>query len=49
MTVLPLTQPDRIVYRVMVGPLEEDETGTLLFFLRAKGYTDTFVRSGAEL
>ena len=49
MTVLPLEEPGRVVYRVLVGPLEEDETGTLLFFLRAKGYADTFVRSGTEL
>ena len=49
MAVLPIQRQGATVYRVLVGPLEQDETGLLLRFLRAKGYRDTFVRSGTEL
>ncbi|MCK4515943.1 MAG: SPOR domain-containing protein, partial [Spirochaetaceae bacterium] len=49
MAVLPIDSHGTTVYRVLVGPLEQDETGTLLLWLRAKGYRDTFIRSGAEL
>ena len=49
MSVLPLERDDRTIYRVLVGPLERDETGTLLVWLRARGYSDTFVRGGTEL
>jgi len=49
MAVMPIESRGQTVYRVLVGPLEQDETGTLLLFLRAKGYRDTFIRSGAEL
>jgi hypothetical protein len=49
MAVLPIDSRGTTVYRVLVGPLEQDETGTLLMWLRAKGYRDTFIRSGAEL
>jgi cell division protein FtsN len=49
MAVLPIDSRGRTVYRVLVGPLEQDETGTLLLWLRAKGYRDTFIRSGTEL
>jgi len=49
MAVLPIDSHGTTVYRVLVGPLEQDETGTLLLWLRAKGYRDTFIRSGTEL
>ncbi|MEE8440438.1 MAG: SPOR domain-containing protein, partial [Spirochaetia bacterium] len=49
MAVLPVDIHGATVYRVLVGPLEQDETGTLLLWLRAKGYRDTFIRSGVEL
>jgi len=49
MTVLPFERGGRTIYRVLVGPLERDETGTLLLWLRSRGYRDSFVRSGAEL
>ena len=49
MAVLPLDGSRGPVYRVLVGPLEQDETGTLLLWLRSRGYRDTFIRSGNEL
>jgi hypothetical protein len=49
MSVLPIERGERRIYRVLVGPLERDETGTLLLWLRARGYGDTFIRSGSEL
>jgi hypothetical protein len=49
MTVLALERSGGTIYRVLVGPLERDETGTLLLWLRASGYRDSFVRSGNEL
>ncbi len=33
------------LYRVLIGPLNEDETGTLLTWFQAKGFDDAFVRS----
>jgi hypothetical protein len=33
------------LYRVLIGPLNEDETGTLLSWFQAKGFDDAFVRS----
>ncbi|MDR1316422.1 MAG: SPOR domain-containing protein [Spirochaetales bacterium] len=35
---------DNPLYRVMVGPLKEDERGLLLRQVKAKGYTDAFLR-----
>jgi hypothetical protein len=34
------------LYRVMVGPVNEDERGVILYKLRAQGYTDAFLREG---
>lgn len=34
------------VYRLFIGPLNEDEKGTALFWFRAKGYRDAFIRDG---
>lgn len=49
MAVMPVDSRGTTVYRVLVGPLEQDETGMLLLFLRSRGYRDTFIRSGTEL
>lgn len=32
------------VYKVLVGPLSEDEQGSVLYWLRSKGYRDAFVK-----
>jgi len=45
-TVVPGVSRDRTVYRVFVGPLQEDEKGRALFMVRARGYRDAFVRRG---
>ncbi len=49
MAVVPVARDGATIYRVLVGPLERDETGTLLLWFRSRGYRDTFVRSGREL
>ena len=49
MAVVAFDRDERTIYRVLVGPLERDETGTLLLWLRARGYRDTFIRTGSEL
>ena len=36
---------DGDMYRVFVGPLEEDERGAVLYLVRARGYRDAFLRS----
>lgn len=46
--VLETAVDDRQVYRVFVGPLEADEQGTVLYFVRAKGYRDAFIRNGGR-
>ncbi|MFP4373953.1 MAG: SPOR domain-containing protein [Spirochaetaceae bacterium] len=35
---------ERTLYRVLVGPLNEDERGSVLYFVRAMGYRDAFIR-----
>ncbi|MFP4068002.1 MAG: SPOR domain-containing protein, partial [Spirochaetaceae bacterium] len=37
---------DQMLYRVLVGPLSEDERGSVLYMVRAKGYRDAFIRRG---
>ncbi len=32
------------VYKVVVGPLKRDETGTVLYLFKARGYRDAFLR-----
>lgn len=49
MSVIPIDRGAQTIYRVLVGPVNRDETGTLLLFLRARGYADAFLRSGNEL
>jgi cell division septation protein DedD len=44
--VLPTESADRTVYRLFVGPLNEDERGTMLYWFRARGYKDAFIRKG---
>lgn len=41
-----LSQPsgDAALYRVYVGPLSEDEKGSMLFRVRSRGFRDAFVR-----
>ena len=38
--------PSGKLFRVLVGPLNEDESGTVLYWFQAKGFQDAFVRSG---
>ena len=38
---------DRRVYKVLVGPLNQDESGALLYQFRVRGFPDAFVRAGA--
>ncbi len=45
-TVLVGNDRDRVSYKVMVGPLNQDEGGTLLFNFKAEGYKDAFLRKG---
>ena len=33
-------------YKLMIGPLNEDESGTLLFTFNSLGYSDAFIRRG---
>ena len=37
------------VYRVLVGPLNQDESGVVLLTLRSLGFKDAFIRHGANL
>ena len=37
-------EDERTLYRVLVGPLNEDERGSVLYFVRAMGYRDAFIR-----
>ncbi len=45
-TVLVGNDKDKVSYRVMVGPLNEDEGGALLFNFKSEGYKDAFLRKG---
>lgn len=45
-TVLVGKKNDTSSYKVMVGPLNQDEGGSLLFNFRARGYKDAFLRKG---
>ena len=37
---------ERPIYKVLVGPLNQDESGALLYTFRTRGFTDAFVRKG---
>ncbi len=45
-TVYVSKEKDKADYKVMVGPLKEDEGGALLFNFKAMGYKDAFLRKG---
>ncbi len=47
-TVLVTAKPDKSRYKVMIGPLNQDEGGSLLFNFRARGYKDAFLRRGIK-
>jgi hypothetical protein len=36
---------DTYLYKVMIGPLNKDESGTLLYYFRALGYRDAFIKN----
>ncbi|NBC29523.1 MAG: hypothetical protein GVY29_05970 [Spirochaetes bacterium] len=44
--VLSADSGDRSLYRLFVGPLNEDERGSVLYWIRGKGYADAFIRKG---
>jgi len=43
-TVLHSQGGKHILYKVLVGPLNKEESGTLLFWFRVRGYKDSFLR-----
>ena len=45
-TVFKSADVERPVFRILLGPLSQDESGVLLYTFRAKGYKDAFVRRG---
>lgn len=45
--ILPAAGRDkRIVYKVMVGPVNDDESGVLLYNLKSRGFKDAFIQYG---
>lgn len=44
--VYPTESEDSTLYKVLVGPLNEDEKGAVLYWVRANGYGDAFLRRG---
>ncbi len=44
-TVLSVRKNDKTLYKVLVGPLNGDESGALLYWFRSKGYRDSFIRT----
>ncbi len=45
-TVYKSPVPAETKYRVLVGPLNQDESGSVLFTVRSKGFGDAFIRKG---
>ena len=43
-TILPVDDPSRRIYKVLIGPLNTDESGTLLYLFKARGFKDAFLR-----
>jgi hypothetical protein len=43
-SILPAEDRSRTVYRVLIGPLNTDESGTLLYLFKARGFKDAFLR-----
>ena len=42
--VLPSSAGARLLYKVLIGPLNRDESGTLLYQFRARGFRDAFLQ-----
>jgi hypothetical protein len=42
--ILPVASGSRLIYKVLVGPLNRDESGTLLYQFRARGFRDAFIK-----
>ncbi len=42
--ILPSTAGAAPLYKVLIGPLNRDESGTLLYQFRARGFRDAFVQ-----
>jgi hypothetical protein len=45
----PVSREDGTLYRVLVGPLSDDEKGATLYRVRARGHRDAFVRAGSTV
>jgi cell division protein FtsN len=45
-SVYAFKQNKKSLYKVMIGPLNSDESGTLLYLFTAQGYKGAFVRKG---
>ena len=45
-TIYSSSEGETAPFKLMVGPLNEDESGTLLFTFNSQGYKDAFVRRG---
>jgi rare lipoprotein A (peptidoglycan hydrolase)/cell division protein FtsN len=43
-TILPASSGGRHFYKVLVGPLNVDESGTLLYQFRSRGFKDAFIQ-----
>jgi hypothetical protein len=43
-TILPASSGGRLFYKVLVGPLNVDESGTLLYQFRSRGFKDAFIQ-----
>ena len=43
-TILPSSAGGRLFYKVLVGPLNVDESGTLLYQFRSSGFKDAFIQ-----
>ncbi len=44
-TILSTRRNDKTLYKVLVGPLNRDESGALLYWFRSKGYKDSFIKT----
>jgi hypothetical protein len=45
--ILPAAGRDRgIIYKVMIGPVNDDESGVLLYNLKSRGFKDAFIQYG---
>ncbi|MEM5947952.1 SPOR domain-containing protein [Spirochaetia bacterium 38H-sp] len=43
---IPLEKDGKIIYRILVGPLNHDESGTLVYWFKAQGFKDVFIQRG---